>query len=100
MTPHDHRHHDQHGQGEDDLTCREIFERLNDYLDQELDPDLCDKIDNHVENCEPCIAFINTLRKTVELFQGYEGEDAPRELPEPVRENLMKFLGQNLKKGE
>lgn len=95
MNHHAHHHHDE--SDHDDMTCREIFERLNDYLDQELDPDLCDKIDNHVENCEPCIAFINTLKKTVELFQGYDEGEAPRELPEPVRDNLKKFLEQNLK---
>jgi hypothetical protein len=85
-----------HHHAEGDLSCREIFERLGDYIDHELDPDLCDKIESHVENCEPCIAFINTLRRTVELFHGYGETDAKRELPEPVKENLQQFLKKNL----
>lgn len=60
----------------DQLNCREMFERLSEYIDGELDPKLCDCFDGHLQDCEPCQAFIATLRKTVELCRE-SGSDAP-----------------------
>ena len=77
------------------MNCKEIFDRLGDYLDKELDPHLCDEIEEHIKDCEPCIAFINTLRKTVELFRG-AGQN--ENIPEPVSSNLIQFLKENIKK--
>ncbi len=51
----------------DQLSCREIFERLSEYIDGELDAKLCECLDEHLQDCEPCLRFIATLRKTVEL---------------------------------
>lgn len=60
----------------DQLNCREMFERLSEYIDGELDPKLCECFDGHLQDCEPCLAFIATLRKTVELCRA-SAADAP-----------------------
>jgi anti-sigma factor RsiW len=60
----------------DQLNCREMFERLSEYIDGELDAKLCECFDEHLQDCEPCLAFIATLRKTVELCRE-SGPDAP-----------------------
>jgi anti-sigma factor RsiW len=46
-------------------SCREMLERLSEYLDGELDPSACAEIEGHLEGCEPCIAFLRSLRTTV-----------------------------------
>lgn len=51
----------------DQLNCRQMFERLSEYIDGELDAKLCECFDEHMQDCEPCQRFIATLRKTVEL---------------------------------
>ena len=81
------------------MKCKEIFERLGDYIDRELDDEICKEIEGHVENCEPCIAFINTLRKTVELFQGVGKDEADNVAPEAVSSNLKRFLQENIEDG-
>lgn len=60
----------------DQLKCREMFERLSEYIDGELDAKLLECFDEHLRGCEPCQAFIATLRKTVELCRE-SGSDAP-----------------------
>jgi anti-sigma factor RsiW len=60
----------------DQLNCREMFERLSEYIDGELDARLLECFDEHTRDCEPCQAFIATLRKTVELCRE-SGSDAP-----------------------
>ncbi|MBI3451131.1 MAG: zf-HC2 domain-containing protein [Acidobacteria bacterium] len=47
------------------MTCKEVFESLSGYLDDELIPDEADEIETHVERCAPCLAFLNTLQRTV-----------------------------------
>ena len=81
------------------MKCQEIFERLGDYIDRELDDEICKEIEGHVENCEPCIAFINTLKKTVELFQGVGVAEAKEAAPDAVSSNLERFLQENIEKG-
>ncbi len=69
--------------------CKEIFSLLSDYLNLELPADACQEIEAHLAGCPPCIEFAESLRKTVELCQGYR----PTELPEPIgkqaREQLL-----------
>ncbi|MDH5757469.1 MAG: zf-HC2 domain-containing protein [Nitrospinota bacterium] len=77
------------------MKCTDILEKISDYLDKELDPDICKEIENHIHDCEPCIAFVNTMRKTVELFNKAGREPAP--VPEHVSDKLMNFLKKNAK---
>lgn len=48
--------------------CREMFARLSEYLDGELDASLCRQFDVHMEDCPPCQAFIESLQRTVDLL--------------------------------
>lgn len=49
------------------MNCRQIFESLSEYLDDDLDPDACDQIEQHLGGCSPCLAFLNTLQRTVDF---------------------------------
>jgi anti-sigma factor RsiW len=53
-----------------------MFERLSEYIDGELDVRLLECFDEHLRDCDPCRAFIATLRKTVELCRE-SGSEAP-----------------------
>ncbi|GAB4247614.1 anti-sigma factor family protein [Deferrisoma sp.] len=71
------------------LTCKEILEQLSAYIDHELDPSICEEIEAHMEGCNPCVAFLNTLKKTVVLYK-YSGQE--EEVPEEVHIDLHRFL--------
>lgn len=66
--------------------CREIFARLSDCLDGELDPGLCSWLERHLSDCAPCEAFLESLRRTIELTR----EMAPAGLPEEVKRELLR----------
>ncbi len=78
------------------LSCREILDRLSEYIDAELDPSLCDEIESHMQGCNPCVAFMNTLRKTVVLYK-YCGEQPA--IPEKVHIDLHRYLRQKCASG-
>jgi len=69
--------------------CREIFALLSEYLDLELPPEACAEIQAHLSGCAPCVEFVESLRKTVELCKGYEAHAMPRPLSDSVRAELQ-----------
>ena len=71
------------------LDCREILAKLSEYIDAELDPSLCDEIEAHMQGCNPCVAFLNTMKKTVVLYKQC-GE--PDTIPEEVHIDLHHHL--------
>lgn len=45
--------------------CRELFAALSDYLDEQLDDSMCEKMETHMGDCRPCQAFLATLERTI-----------------------------------
>jgi RNA polymerase sigma-70 factor (ECF subfamily) len=70
-------------------TCKEIFAELSAYLDEELPPDACRQLEAHLSDCPPCLEFMNSLRKTVELCRRYNSIGSlPRPLSQAAKEQL------------
>ena len=82
VTDHQHNHEDHRE------TCRHLLASLSDYVDGVLDEALCAEIEAHMATCENCQIVVNTLAKTVELYQ----ESSTADLPSDVRQRLFTSL--------
>jgi mycothiol system anti-sigma-R factor len=71
--------------------CRELFGRLSEYLDGELDPSLCDETEQHLGECAPCQEFLESLRRTVALLTRLPGEPLPEEMRAAMRQSLRRL---------
>jgi len=69
--------------------CKELLATLSDYMDGELSDELCTQLEMHLRSCENCRIVVNTLQKTIELYQATAHEET---LPTPVRERLFRNL--------
>jgi len=69
--------------------CKELLKNLNDYIDGELEGMLCAEIDAHLEHCNNCQIVVNTLKKTIHLYQE-EGQEV--QIPDEVRRRLLARL--------
>jgi predicted anti-sigma-YlaC factor YlaD len=69
--------------------CRALLASLSDYVDGILEEELCAEIERHMGDCENCRIVIDTLRKTISLYQATA---SPPEMPEAVRERLFHRL--------
>ena len=49
--------------------CRDLLSSLSGYVDGELPQGLCDEIEKHMSECDNCRIVVDTLRKTVYLYQ-------------------------------
>ena len=68
------------------LHCQQLLGSLSDYIDGQLGAELCAELEQHIKDCDNCRVVVNTLRKTVELYQQTSTKS---DLPEPVRERLF-----------
>ena len=71
------------------LECKEIFAQLSAYLDAELPAATCEEIQAHIADCPPCVEFVNSLRRSVELCHGHAGAEQPAPLAGEARERLL-----------
>lgn len=69
--------------------CRQLLSSLSDYVDGDLDDELCAEIERHAGSCENCRIVIDTLRRTVQL---YNASSAQITLPEEARRRLLHRL--------
>jgi anti-sigma factor (TIGR02949 family) len=69
--------------------CSRLLGNLSEYIDGDLQKELCSQIEEHMKTCENCRVVVDTLRKTVELYEKCT-EDV--ELPGDVKERLFSRL--------
>ncbi len=69
--------------------CRKLLSSLSDYVDSELSESLCEEIEAHMANCKDCQIVVNTLQKTVYLYQKIVNQP---EIPADVQQRLFKRL--------
>lgn len=74
------------------ICCKECLELLCDYLDGELDPKVSSSLEEHFQDCPPCIAFVNTYKSTTDLCRTTLKDV---DIPEAVQARLKEFIEKN-----
>jgi len=69
--------------------CRQLLGSLSEYVDGELDDELCNLIKQHLEGCEDCRIVVDTLQKTVYLYHESALDES---IPDDIRHRLYKSL--------
>lgn len=52
------------------MTCCELLEFIDDYLDGGLRPDVRSVFETHMGKCRPCKAYLDTYMQTVKASRG------------------------------
>jgi anti-sigma factor RsiW len=61
---------------------------LSEYIDGELEAELCAEIEQHVSECVNCRIVVDTLKRTVTLYHDHGHEP----LPDEVKTRLLAAL--------
>jgi len=64
--------------GERSVDCSQVLEQLADYLDEESRQELCRAIEQHLAQCRNCSVEVDTVKKTIMLYQADRRIEAPR----------------------
>ncbi len=78
------------------MTCEKLKKALADFLDGELEAELCAAIERHMQECPDCEIVVSATRRTLML---YRGQSLYVELPVEVRERLTVRLRRTLQDG-
>lgn len=74
-----------HNPGHD---CSHLKEALADYLDGDLDNELCRELREHLKDCHPCRVVVDSTRQTIRFY----AEERPVRLPPEVMRRLQETL--------
>jgi anti-sigma factor RsiW len=68
--------------------CREVLERLSEYLDNELEPGAAIQIAEHLASCSDCEDSKQRLLRSIEACRRFMSAERPRELPPVLKDEL------------
>jgi anti-sigma factor RsiW len=57
--------------------CRELKMHLSEYLDDELESQVCVQVEAHLRECPNCRVTVDTMRKTIFLYHALDNEAMP-----------------------
>jgi anti-sigma factor RsiW len=70
------------------MKCKDLLAALNEYVDGDLDPGVCEAFEAHLADCNPCEVVVDNIRRTITLYKCGE----PVELPRELHEHLCRLL--------
>lgn len=73
------------------LKCQEARKSLSELLEETplLTPDLLHHIQQHLAECPPCGAFMDTLKTTVRTLQSMPSQEVPESLRRALRSQVQ-----------
>lgn len=71
-----------------ETTCKELVERVTDYLEDALSPDERARLERHLSECDGCHAHLEQMRVALQIA----GALPPEKLSEPAEEQLTVLL--------
>jgi RNA polymerase sigma-70 factor, ECF subfamily len=76
--------------------CQTVFALLSEHLDQELAAENCEELERHIQGCEPCVEFVESLKKSITLGRGYQTPVKAAPLTPEVKESLKEAYARML----
>ena len=70
------------------MTCEELLAALNQYVDGELEPGICEPFQEHLKGCNPCQVVVDNIRQTIRLFRA----EKQYQLPPALHRQLSRML--------
>ncbi len=72
------------------MTCEELLQALNEYVDGRLDLTAaeCQPFAEHLAGCNPCQVVVDNIRKTIKLCQAGEPYPMPPEFEVRLKQAL------------
>jgi len=67
------------------IGCDEVLENLREFLDEQERADLCQQIEEHLKHCHDCQVEVDTIKKTIVLYQVDRRTEVPLTVSKALR---------------
>lgn len=81
------------------ITCRQLVELLIDFVSDELPPDHRAQVEQHLRDCSPCVAYVESYQLTIRLTRQLPCEPLPPDVAGRLRAAL-EAIGKNRQSGD
>jgi anti-sigma factor RsiW len=71
-----------------EISCVEVWREISNYLDEEISPELRERMEAHFKACAHCTAVLDGIRNVVELV----GDGKVFQIPDGFSQRLYKKL--------
>jgi hypothetical protein len=71
------------------MKCAELLAAVNQYVDGELEPGICNPFQEHIKGCNPCQIVVDNIQQTIKLFRAEEQYGMPSALHLRLSEALL-----------
>lgn len=68
------------------LTCEDAREQFSSLLDGELDPEMQDTLEKHLNDCSECLRELDGLKKVSDIYKSLPNLQPPDDLAESIRD--------------
>ncbi len=69
--------------------CDDLIGNLSNYIDGDLEPELCRELESHLAGCQNCRLMVDTMEMTVKLCRDGAKADLPPALQNKINEKLV-----------
>jgi anti-sigma factor RsiW len=68
--------------------CKMITKQICEELEEDLESPFCLEVQNHLQKCPHCWAYVNSIKNTVHFCQKLIDEDVPKSIHDRLWKNL------------
>ncbi len=72
------------------MDCNEVLDQLSDFLDEGARADLCRAIEQHLVQCKDCRFYVDSVKKTIVLYQADSGVEVPISISTQLQQALAR----------
>jgi anti-sigma factor RsiW len=76
-----------------DISCVEVWRELSNYIDDDAEPALRQRMDEHFKTCKHCVAVLDGTRNVIRLVGDGRVFDVPAGFSERLKASLARKLG-------
>ncbi len=76
-----------------EISCREVWREVSNYIDNDVDPELCRRMEEHFKGCEHCAAVLDGTRNVLRLVGDGRVFDMPAGFGDRLKASLAQKLG-------
>ncbi|TMQ69922.1 MAG: zf-HC2 domain-containing protein [Candidatus Eisenbacteria bacterium] len=75
------------------IDCDQVLDQLSEYLDEEMRAELCEAIKEHLARCQDCKVMVDSVRKTIVLYQKHSTIELPMQATVKLSAALAREYG-------
>ena len=78
-----------------EISCIEVWRRISDFVDDDVEPELKQRLEFHFGRCKHCKALLDGTRNVVALVGDEHAFELPRETSERITSALLQRIAED-----